>query len=162
MKNDLLVIIVGFLLLVVLLLWLNLAGMTAQRDEARAEVAKLKAEIVLVEVSARRKAMELELQYTQSMQALATQLKQEMDDADEVHTRVVADLEHGTLQLREHWRGCEARLDNLSAAAGATADLDAATRLRIEGAADIVRIGTECDAKLRAWQSYARSVMGRE
>ena len=137
-------------------------SLSLQRDEARVEVARLKAEYVAADAHARRRALETELRHAADMQALAETLEKEQADAEKKHAGVVAGLERGALRLRQQWQGCQARLDGLPAAAETTAIPDGGAELRNAGVASLLRVGSECDAKLRAWQSYARSVTGRE
>ena len=153
-------IVSGLLAFAVLLLWLNLASVAAQRDVARAEVAQLKAEIAATKSEALRKALAIELQHAQDMQELGDKLKKEMDDAEAKHAGVVAGLQSGAVRLRKEWQGCEARLGSLPEAAETASSVDDLADLRATGAADIVRVGAECDARIRAWQSYARAVTG--
>jgi hypothetical protein len=134
-------------------------SLSLQRDAARVEVARLKAEYVAADAQARRRALETEMRHAEKMQALAEKLTKELDDADETHRRTVDDLERGAVRLRAHWQGCIATGD-LSRSAEAAARDDENARLRAEGAAAVVRAGAECDARLRGWQQYARSVMG--
>lgn len=135
-------------------------SLSLQRDAARVEVARLKAEYVAADAQARRRALETELRHAEDMQALGEKLTKEMQDAQDKHAAVVAGLERGTVRLRKQWQGCQARLDSLPTAAEAAALPDVGAELRATGVADLLRVGAECDAKLRAWQQYARTVTG--
>lgn len=137
-------------------------SLSLQRDAARVEVARLKAEYVAADAHARRRALETELRHAADMQALAETLEKEQADAERKHAGVVAGLERGAIRLREQWQGCQASLDGLPAATETTTGPDALAQLRNAGVADLVRVGAECDAKLRAWQQYARTVMGSQ
>ncbi len=156
-RLDLGTIIAAALGLALIAVSLYAVRMSLQRDAARVEVARLKAEYVAVDAQARRRALEIELRHAADMQTLGEKLTQEMQDAQNKHAGVVADLERGTLRLRAHWQGCVATGD-LSRSAEAAGRADENARLRAEGAAAVVRAGAECDARIRAWQSYARTV----
>lgn len=151
--------VVAFLLLLTLL---YATGLAAQRDEAQADVARMKAEVAAIDADARRRALETELRHAADMQALAENLEKEQADAERKHAGVVAGLERGALRLRQQWQGCQARLDGMPADAPPAGIPDGGAELRNAGVASLLRVGSECDAKLRAWQSYARSVTGRE
>lgn len=159
-RLDLGNIVTGVVAFLLLLTLLYAAGLAAQRDEAQADVARMKAEVAAIDADARRRALETELRHAADMQALAETLEKEQADAEKKHAGVVAGLERGALRLRQQWQGCQARLDGMPAAAETTAIPDAAAQLRATGVADLLRVGAECDARLRAWQSYARSVTG--
>lgn len=161
-RLDLGTIIAAALGLALIAVSLYAVRMSLQRDAARVEVARLKAEYVAADAQARRRALEIELRHAADMQTLGEKLTQEMQDAQNKHAGVVADLERGTLRLRQQWQGCQARLDGLPAAAETTAIPDGGAELRNAGVASLLRVGSECDAKLRAWQQYARAVMGQE
>ena len=137
-------------------------SLSLQRDAARVEVARLKAEYAAADAQARRRAMETELRHAADMQVLAETLEKEQADAEKKHAGVVAGLERGALRLRQQWQGCQARLDGMPADAPPAGIPDGGAELRNAGVASLLRVGSECDAKLRAWQSYARSVTGRE
>jgi len=146
-------------------LWIAIAhGCTvaAQRDVAKAETAQLRAEIAAADAQARRRALETELRHAADMQSLAENLEKEQADAERKHAGVVAGLERGALRLRQQWQGCQARLDGMPADAPPAGIPDGGAALRTAGVASLLRVGSECDAKLRAWQQYARTVTGRE
>lgn len=161
-RFDLGSIVTGVVAFLLLLALLYATGLAAQRDEAQADVARMKAEVAAIDADARRRALETELRHAADMQALAETLEKEQADAEKKHAGVVAGLERGALRLREQWQGCQARLDGLPAAAEPTGIPDGGAELRNAGVARLLRVGSECDAKLRAWQQYARAVMGQE
>lgn len=158
-RLDLGTIIAAVIGLALIAVSLYAVSLSLQRDAARVEVAQLKAEYAAADAQARRRALETEMHYAEKMQALGEKLTKELDDADEINRRLIADLQSGNQRLRAHWQGCIATSD-LSAAAEAAARADENARLRAEGAAAVVRAGAECDARLRGWQQYARTVMG--
>lgn len=159
-RLDLGTILAAVMGLALIAVSLYAVSLSLQRDAARVEVARLKAEYVAADAQARRRALETEMRHAADMQALADQLTKEMQDAQKKHAGVVADLERGTVRLRKQWQGCQARLDSLPAAAETAALPDGGAELRNAGVASILRVGAECDAKLRAWQQYARTVTG--
>jgi hypothetical protein len=81
--------------------------------------------------------------------------QQELTDAQGKADRVVADLRAGNLSLRRHWQGCQATAGLSSAAARAAFDAETA-RLREEAAGRVVRLGAECDARIRGLQGLIR------
>lgn len=161
-RLDLGTIIAAALGLALIAVSLYAVSLSLQRDAARVEVARLKAEYAAADAQARRRAMETELRHAADMQALAETLEKEQADAEKKHAGVVAGLERGALRLRQQWQGCQARLDGMPADAPPAGIPDGGADLRNAGVASLLRVGSECDAKLRAWQSYARSVTGRE
>lgn len=158
--KDYFVAVVAFLVsLALVFLWFTLSHVTTQRDSARAEVQRLKNAIEIVEIEARRKALLAAQQFAEEKQALLDAHLQEMKNADEVHGHLMADMERGAVRLRAQWRGCEARVDSLSAAAGPTSGDDESSELRRQGAADLVRVADECDAVIRWHQHYLTSLL---
>jgi len=155
-RLDLGTIIAAALGLALIAVSLYAVRMSLQRDAARVEVARLKAEYVAADAQARRRALETELRHAADMQTLGEKLTQEMQDADETHRRTVADLERGTVRLRAHWQGCIATGD-LSRSAEAAAGADDATELRRTGAAAIVRLADQCDVQVRGLQEVIRA-----
>lgn len=137
------------------MLWAVYAmSLVAQRDSARLERAEMVSRALDAEAKARSRVLEIERENTAKMTEIAAKHHQEMTNAESEHQTVVRDLRAGALSLRRHWQGCQTTND-LSRAADAAARADDAARLRNEAAADIVRVGAECDATIRAWQQYA-------
>lgn len=159
-RLDLGTILAAVMGLALIAVSLYAVSLSLQRDAARVEVARLKAEYVAADAQARRRALETELRHAADMQALAETLEKEQADAEKKHAGVVAGLERGALRLRQQWQGCQARLDGMPADAPPAGIPDGGAELRNAGVASILRVGAECDAKLRAWQQYARTVTG--
>jgi hypothetical protein len=122
-------------------------------DMAKAQAAweKERATHAKAETSASEAAREEEQQLGRALNVVATDYLKEKDDAKLKETRLLADLRADTVRLRNHWAACET--GRLSQAAGSAAELDAAARLRNEGAAAIVRAAAECDAHVAGLQS---------
>jgi hypothetical protein len=134
-------------------------ALVAQRDRARLERAEMVATALDVEARARSRVLEIERAQGEAMADIAAKHFQEMTNAESAHAVVVRDLRAGALSLRRHWQGCQATND-LSRAAEAASRVDDAAKLRAKGAGDLVRVGAECDASIRAWQRYAGAVRG--
>ena len=100
-------------------------------------------------------ARETERRHADELDAVASKLILERAKGYEERERTIADLRAGNLRLRREWQGCEARgLPEAGAGAGGG---DGDAELRRSGAADLVRIGRESDAKLAACQAVIRA-----
>jgi hypothetical protein len=77
-----------------------------------------------------------------------------VEDAKDKARHVAADLRADVVRLRQQWAGCETR--RVSGVAAGAAESDDTARLRIEGAARIVRAAAECDAHVAGLQSALR------
>ena len=152
-------IVAGVLILSNLLWAVYAVGLIAQRDRARLDRAELVAQVIGQREDAQRQARQRERDNAQAMVELATQLNKDLSNANQKHDAVVAGLRADAVRLRGHWQGCIATGD-LSRAAEAAAGVDDSAGLRAAGAASLVRVGAECDARLTAWQRYARAVTG--
>lgn len=124
--------------------------------DARMETAHAREQLAIAQTEAIAQARKREREWQAQADAIAARYEGERADAEETHRAVVADLERGAVRLRAHWQGCQATAA-LSAAAAAAASADDIARLRNEAAADIVRVGAECDANVRGLQSVIRS-----
>ena len=90
---------------------------------------------------------------------IAAVFEQEVKDAQTKADSVVADLSAGNIRLRKEWQGCEAmRADDAAAAA---AKLDELAELRAEGVRNLVRVGAECDARIRGLQQTVMADRGQ-
>lgn len=147
---------VAAVVIVAIVIW---SVQQVQVVNARLEAAGARTELSELKAAAVADARRLEQRWRDRLDEIAEQYEQERADAEQTHRDVVADLESGAARLRAHWQGCVATSD-LSAAAQAAASADVATKLREQGAADLVRLGAQCDAEIRAWQGYARAVTG--
>lgn len=139
--------------LVALIVW---AVQQVRVLDARMETAQAREQLAIARTAALAQARKKEREWQARADEIAAKYEEDRADAEETHRAVVADLERGNLRLRAHWQGCQATAE-LSAAAAAAAGADGAARLRNEAAADIVRVGAECDATIRAWQQYAEA-----
>lgn len=104
-------------------------------------------------IAAERKARAREQAQAQEMAAIAAELEAQRKQGYEARDKVISDLRAGNLRLRKHWQGCP-RLPDTSAAPG-SGDADAG--LRETGAGDLVRLGAEADAIIRACQAVILS-----
>lgn len=125
--------------------------------DAREALAVVRAELATSRADAEAAARKMERRWREAVDEISGQFEQEREDARTKHAAVVADLERGNLRMRAHWQGCQASAA-LSAAAAAAAGADEHAQLRAEGAGDLVRLGAECDARIRGLQAYARQV----
>lgn len=118
--------------------------------EVQRELSELQGAVAAERAKAEREAREAEQRQRDALDAIERMYKTEMSHAQDVQAAVVADLHNDNLRLREHWRGCET--SRLSATAANSARTDDAADLRAAGAGDLVRLGAECDATIRALQ----------
>lgn len=85
-----------------------------------------------------------------------TYYQQGITDANVKFEAVIAGLRDGTLRLRREWAGCEAAAGMSGTLAG-VAQSDAAAERRARDSANLVRIGIEADARIRALQSVIKA-----
>jgi hypothetical protein len=132
---------------------------TSERDSLRAERDALRTDIATqrarFEAEARRQEREQHL----ALAGIRSIFDKEMEDANAEHNRVVDGLRADALRLRQHWQGCTATAE-LSATAAAAARAYEDAELRARGAADLVRLGAECDARIHGLQSAVRVYSG--
>lgn len=124
---------------------LRLVTLEQQREAMVAEVA-------LQRATFEARARQREREQHAALAGVRQILEKELHDAQETHAAVVAGLHADNLSLRRHWQGCVATAE-LSAAAATAAGVDDGAELRAHGAADLVRAGAQCDARIRALQS---------
>ena len=127
--------------------------------EARADLANLKTDNATQRASFEARARQREREQADAIQAITKIYEQELTDANETHAAIVAGLGAGNLRLRAEWQGCIATAD-LSRSVATAVQADAADELRRKGAADLVWIADECDARIAAFQRYAGIVSG--
>lgn len=118
-------------------------------SKARADMAEQSAAYDRQLVAAIDAARKTELAKDAAIAAVATVYEQDKTDAKAKHDAVVADLRAGAVRLRDHWT-CPVAVP--SAAAG-TGQRDAAADLRAADSGDLVRLGAEADAQIRAAQA---------
>lgn len=129
-------------------------------------IERIKGKIVIMErnaaierADAQEQARAIEQAIVIVVGQIAAAFEQEVKDAQVKADAVVADLSAGNIRLRKEWQGCEAmRADDAAAAA---AELDAANELRAAGVRNLVRIGAECDARIRGLQGTVMADRGR-
>lgn len=145
----------------VLMVWLayDNARMSALLAQARGQHASLLAEVASQRAAFEARARQREREQHAALAAVRHILNEDLVDAQAKHDAVVADLAADNLRLRRHWQGCIATAD-LSATVVAAARVDAGAELRARGAADLVRLGAQCDARIRAWQTLYASQRG--
>ncbi|MFC4728810.1 hypothetical protein [Coralloluteibacterium thermophilus] len=86
---------------------------------------------------------------------VVAELQEQLTNAQLVGESVTADLRAARLRLREHW-ACPAG-DGVPGTPGAAASGDAGAALRERDSGHLVRIGAECDARIRAAQAVIRT-----
>ena len=128
----------------------DLARRSAELSELRADLATQRADF---EAATRQR----EREQSEAIAGINAIFEQELSNAQTHHDTVVADLRHDNLRLRNHWQGCVATA-KLSYSATAAVSPDEAAELRSQGAADLVRLGAECDATVRGLQSIVRVI----
>lgn len=131
----------------------------SQRNAARQERDALRADVAEQRAAFEAKARQQEREQHQALAGVREIFDQEMSNAQTQHDAVVADLRAGALRLRSHWQAHLATAE-LSAAVAAASRADDGTELRARGAADLVRIGAECDTRIRGLQSAVRAYSG--
>lgn len=153
----------GMLLLVLLLV---VQGISNGRLRVAASAAEARREALVAEIAGQRAEFEIrarqrEREQHEALAGIRLIFAREMQDAQNDHDTVVAELRADNLRLRRHWQGCAATAE-LSAAVAAAAGADGGAELRARGAADLVRAGAQCDARIRALQSAVRTYAGGE
>jgi hypothetical protein len=133
--------------------WLYVKGGEAQA--IKAAEAKMQTRLSEATRKAEQAAREAEQAHRAQIDAIAAQYETERAKADEVAARTVAALRAGSIRLRTEWQGCETAA-RVSEATSGPAIADALARLREQGASDLVRLGAECDARIRGLQSLIR------
>lgn len=136
-------------------------ALAAQRDEARSQRDTIAAQVIHQRAEFEVRARQREREQHEALAGIRLIFAREMQDAQDEHDAVVAGLRADALRLRRHWQGCAATAE-LSAAVAAAAGADGGAELRARGAADLVRAGAQCDARIRALQSAVRTYAGGE
>lgn len=92
--------------------------------------------------------------------AIGEQLEKDHAKALRARDRTIADLRTGNLQLRDHW-ACAVPDPEVRGTAAAGAGSDDAAERRREGAGDLVQVGDDSDAHLRACQATVTDYRAR-
>ncbi len=129
-----------------------------QRATALAQATTLRADLARQRAEGLAAARASEAAQAARIDTIRTIVEQELTDAATRHHQVVAALRADNLRLRQHWQGCAAAA--VPAPGPAAGAADAAAHLRSAGAGDLVRIGAECDARIRALQRIAHAYAG--
>lgn len=100
---------------------------------------------------AEARAREIEQKRIESIAEIEGKHAIEMGRIESEVETLVSDLRAGNVRLRQHWQGAVATCDvSRDSAAALAAEREA--ELREQGAADLVRVAAEADAKVRALQ----------
>jgi hypothetical protein len=155
MTNPLTKTIVAIVVAILIGIAIGYRWKAADMAKAQAGWEKERAGRAKDETRASEAARTEEQQIGKDLNAAAAGYLKEKDHAQTQESRLVDGLRAGNVRLRKQWAGCEARL--LSQAAGSAAELDAAARLREEGAAAIVRAAADCDAHVAGLQEALKA-----
>ena len=128
------------------------AKVQAQWDKERTELLEAYADDMA-------KARERERELTEHMAEVAESYERDRADAQAAADRVVSELRAGNLRLHKRWQAAIATRD-LSEAATAAGESDAAADDRHASASRIVRAAEHCDAQVRGLQAVIRSYRG--
>lgn len=134
-------------------------ALAAQRDEARSQRDTIAAQVIHQRAEFEVRARQREREQHEALAGIRLIFAREMQDAQNEHDAVVAGLRADAVRLHRHWQGCAATAQ-LSAAVATAAGADGGAELRARGAADLVRAGAQCDARIRALQSAIRTYAG--
>lgn len=127
-------------------------GVSVEGDRAAAEMAEHLAADRAAEAEAIGKVNDTNIDLTAAVDAAAQDAyKKGHKDAEAARARTVADLQSGSLQLRNHWAGCETQ--RLADSAAAAAELGRLARDREESAGRIVQAADQCDAQVIGLQN---------
>lgn len=137
--------------------WAWQRGHDIASDAGQREIAALRADIDAQRMQAEVEARAAEERQRAALRGVELEYMRELEHAATVANEALAELRVGNLRLRNHWQGCVATSE-LSSAAAVAASADAGAELRAAGAADLVRIGADADARVRALQHAYRSV----
>ena len=119
--------------------------------EARAHAEKVIGDFAKAEAELQAKYRKAERARTEAVARASKQYAKGREDAQDKADAVVADLRAGNVRLRQHWQGAVATCGVSRDSAVALA-AERYAELREQGAADLVRLGAEADAQVRALQ----------
>lgn len=127
-------------------------GTSVEGDRAAAEMAEHLAADRAAEADAATRTIATNNAITDAVNTAAKDAyKKGYQDAEAARARTVADLQSGSLQLRNHWAGCETQ--RLADSAAAVAELGRLARDREESAGRIVQAADQCDAQVIGLQN---------
>lgn len=109
------------------------------------------AQQLFAELEADHRKREDQLAY-EIIQGEATHAKA-LRDAEARALATVDGLKSGAVQLRQHWQACLRKLPGPGQAPGAVAGNDDAADLRAADIGHLQRIGGNCDADVKRWQT---------
>ena len=118
----------------------------AEVRETRTELKQAKAETKAVE-----QARSVEHQKNERLHEIGTQYEAKRSENESLPSTVVAQLNDGTLQLRDDLATCHTQL--LSEATASAIQRDEAAQLRAEVAGALVQVGADADDQIRACQA---------
>lgn len=127
-------------------------GYDVAAAEGDARLRSMQAQIEAERRASERDARAKEAEQRTALDDVAAKYEQEKADAQAVADSTIADLRSGTVRLRQHWQGCVATAA-LSRAAASSAGADDGAELREQGAGDLVLVGEQADAQIRALQA---------
>jgi len=119
--------------------------------EMRADAERKLAEYARAESELQARYRQAERDRVEAVSRAAQEYERGKADAQAKAESVVADLRAGNLRLRQHWQGAVATCD-LSRDSAAALAAEREAQLREQGAADLVRLAAEADARIRAIQ----------
>ena len=100
-----------------------------------------------------REARDTEQAEREQQAAIGQAYEQGKADAQVAADRTITDLRAGTVRLRDHWQGCENAKARVPAAPATGSEPDDGAELRRQGAGDLVLVGEQADAQIRALQA---------
>lgn len=115
------------------------------------ELAKAQTQYSIALQQAEEKARAQEQESARAMQEVATKAEQDQTHAQATYDTTVAALRDGTVKLRHEWAQCEATRVVPSTSPNSTS-IDEDTRLREQGASNLVRYSAEADAWIKRLQ----------
>lgn len=134
----------------------RLAVAEGDAQEARAELAEAIADWEAERARQQEAARANERRHAEELNAIAARYEQEKADAEAQRERELAALRDGSVRLRKLWQGCEAAAGSVPGASPSAVESDAVAELRRQAAADLVRVGADCDAHVRGLQQVIR------
>lgn len=151
-------LVVAILLLLGVVVWQRASVSNAHRaaDQATSsrDAMERERDAARAEANAVTETLKAERAGAVAANTLAAQYEKEKADAQTASDRVIADLLAGNVRLHQRWQASAATAE-LSAAAAAASEPDGAADDRIESAGRAIGAAAQCDAQVRALQTYA-------